>query len=140
MIPEEALVPGARGRLVIYYAGRTQDEIEAVYGGEYAGAGVTHYLFRSVRGGWGVSVTDVDFECGDAEFEPGAAPEATARGGKNRRKKRARPAQAGGGTLKIEERDKHGHHWRERRPRSGDLFYEGEEAGGGLFRGDTERL
>ena len=43
------------------------DGVEVVYLGEVKGHNVAHHLFRA-RGGWLITVTDIDLELGDAIF------------------------------------------------------------------------
>ena len=43
------------------------DGVEAAYLGEAEGHNITHHVFRA-RGGWLITVTDIDLELGDAIF------------------------------------------------------------------------
>lgn len=42
--------------------------LSVTYAGEAKGDGVTHHLFRS-QSGWLISVTEIDFEIGNAVYE-----------------------------------------------------------------------
>ena len=61
------MTPNDTGYLTLKGVPYMADGVDVTYLGEAKGRGVTHHLFRA-RGGWLITVTDLDFELGDAIF------------------------------------------------------------------------
>lgn len=59
------MTPGEKGYLTLKGVPLMADGVEVTYLGKVADY---HNLFRSCRGGWLITVTDIDLELGDAIF------------------------------------------------------------------------
>lgn len=61
------MTPNDTGYLTLKNVPYMADGVDVIYLGKVKGCGVAHHLFRA-RGGWLITVTDMDLELGDAIF------------------------------------------------------------------------